>query len=77
MKNKYIKVSHISEVKFREIVKLFSEDLSATQIANLTKLNINTIDRYLMLFRERIVNICLETSPLSGETEVDESYFEL
>jgi len=75
MKNKYIKVSHISEVKFREIVKLFSEDLSATQIANLTKLNRNTINRYLMLFRERIVNICLETSPLSGEIEVDESYF--
>ena len=38
MKNKYIKVSHISEVKFKEIVKLFSEDLSATQIANLIKI---------------------------------------
>jgi transposase len=75
MKNKYIKVSHISEPKFREIVKLFSEDLSATQIANLTNLNRNTINRYLMLFRERIVKICEETSPLSGEVEVDESYF--
>ena len=75
MKNKYIKVSHISERKFREIVKLFSEDLSATQIANLTNLNRNTINRYLKLFRERIVEICEETSPLSGEVEVDESYF--
>ncbi len=75
MKNKYIKVSHISEPKFREIVRLFSEDLSATQIANLTKLNRNTVNRYLMLFRERIVRICEETSPLSGEVEVDESYF--
>jgi len=75
MKNKYIKVAHISEVKFREIVKLFSEDLSATQIANLTKLNRNTINRYLMLFRERILKICEEDSPLSGEIEVDESYF--
>ena len=55
MKNKYIKVSHISEVKFREIVKLFSEDLSATQIANLTKLNRNKINRYLMLFKARLV----------------------
>jgi transposase len=75
MKNKYIKVSHISEPKFREIVRLFSEDLSATQIANLTKLNRNTINRYLMLFRKRIVEICEEDSPLSGEVEVDESYF--
>ena len=57
MKNKYIKVSHISEPKFREIVKLFSEDLSATQIANLTNLNRNTINHHLMLFRERIVKI--------------------
>ena len=75
MKNKYIKVSHISESKFREIVKLFSEDLNATQIANLTNLNRNTINRYLKLFRERIVKICEEESPLSGEVEVDESYF--
>ena len=75
MKNKYIKVSHISEPKFREVVRFFSEDLSATQISNLTKLNRNTINRYLMLFRERIVQICEEISPLSGEVEVDESYF--
>ena len=75
MKNKYIKVSHISEVKFRKIVRLFAEDLNATQIANLTKLNRNTINRYLMLFRERILKICDEVSPLSGEIEVDESYF--
>ena len=52
MKNKYIKVSHISEPKFREIVKLFSEDLNATQIAHLTNLNRNTINRYLMLLEK-------------------------
>ena len=75
MRNKYIKVSHISEQKFREIVKLFSADLSATQITNLTKLNRNTINRYLKLFRERIVEICEKSSPMSGEIEVDESYF--
>jgi transposase-like protein len=28
-----------------------------------------------MLFRERMVKICEESSPLSGEIEVDESYF--
>jgi len=75
MKNKYIKVSHISEPKFREIVKLFSEDLNATQIAHLTNLNHNTINRYLMLFRERIVKLCEKDSPLSGEVEVDKFYF--
>ena len=75
MKNKYVKVSHISESKFREIVKLFSEDLNATQISNLTKLNRNTINRYLMLFRQRIFSYCKNISPFKGEIEVDESYF--
>jgi transposase-like protein len=75
MKNKYIKVAHISETKFREVVKYFSEDLTATQISNLTGLNRNTINRYLKLIRERIVNICESDSPLSGEVEIDESYF--
>jgi len=65
MKNMYIKVSHITEPKFREIVKLFSDDLSATQIAHLTNLNRNTINRYLILFRERMVKICKKDSPLS------------
>ena len=51
MKNKYIKVSHISETKFRELVKLFSEDLTATEIAHLIGLNRNMINRYLKLFR--------------------------
>jgi transposase-like protein len=75
MKNKYIKVAKISEAKFRLIVKCFSNDLSATQTANLTGVNRNTINRYYTLFRERIVSIQEKESPLSGEIEMDESYF--
>ncbi len=30
VKNKYVKHAHISEAKFRQIILLFSEDLSAT-----------------------------------------------
>ena len=75
MKNKYVKVAHISESKFRELVKLFAADLSATQIANLTTLNRNTINRYLKLMRARMVEVCKKDSPMSGEVEVDESYF--
>jgi len=75
MKNKYIKVAKISEAKFRLIVKCFANDLSATQTANLTGINRNTINRYYTLFRERIVQIQNRESPLSGEIELDESYF--
>ena len=37
VKNKYVIRLHISEAKFRQIILLFSEDLSATQISHLTE----------------------------------------
>ncbi len=75
MKNKYVYRSRISEKKFREIVKLFSLDLEAYKTANITGLSRNTINKYYKAFRERISQICEQNSPLSGEIEVDESYF--
>lgn len=75
VKNKYVKSSHISERKFREIVKYFSEDLNATQISNLTNISRPTINKYLRAFRIRILEYCNDQSPFSGEIEVDESYF--
>ena len=50
-------------------------DIDATNIAVLTDLNRNTVNRYLRLIRERIANICDQSSPLFGEIEIDESYF--
>jgi len=75
VKNKYVKSSHISERKFREIVKYFSEDLNATQISNLTKIGRPTTNKYLRAFRIRILEYCSDNFPFSGEIEVDESYF--
>ena len=75
MNNKYIKRSHISEAKFRDIVRCFALDVNALTIASLTKLNRNTVNRYLGLIRERIVELCEQVSPFQGEVEVDESYF--
>ena len=76
MKNKHIKRSHISEYKFRQIIKLFAADLEAKQIALLSNVNINTVNRLLNLLRQRIALICEEESIFeSGEIEIDESYF--
>ena len=75
MKNKYAHRSKISEAKTRQIVRLFAIDLDASQIAMVTNLNRNTINRYLAAFRERIACYCEAESPVSGEVEVDESYF--
>jgi len=73
--NKYIRRSRISEAKFRELIQYFSLDLDAYKIAFLTGLNRNTVNRYLLLIRKRIAEFCEQSSPFSGEVEVDESYF--
>ncbi len=74
-KNKYANRSKISEAKIRQIVKLFSLDLNASQITKITGLNRNTVNRYLSEIRTRISEHCTTQSPFSGEVEVDESYF--
>jgi len=55
MKNKYVNRSKISEAKFRQVVKLFALDLTATQTAELTGLNRNTVNR---LFSSNAVPHC-------------------
>lgn len=75
MKNKYAYRSRISEAKIRQLVKLFSVDLTASQIAELSGVNRNTVNRYVTAFRERIARYCEAESPVKGEVEVDESYF--
>jgi len=54
MKNKCAIHFHISEKKFREIIHLFSEDLSVTQISHLTKISRPSINEYLTAIRFRI-----------------------
>jgi transposase len=70
MKNKYVFCSRISEAKFRQIVRCFALDLNATQITYLTKVNRNTINRYLMEMRRIIYVHCLEIQKIEvGEIE--------
>jgi transposase-like protein len=73
--NKYVKNAKISEPKFRELLKCFVFDMDAQTIALLTRLNRNTVNRYMHLIRKRIADLCEEASPFQGEIEVDESYF--
>jgi len=74
-KNKYVNRSKISEAKFRQLVKLFCLDLDANQMAELSNLNRNTVNRYLRGIRQRIAEYCEQASPMSGQIEVDESFF--
>ena len=76
MKNRYIKHTHISEVKFRQLLKLFCNDLTATQVSELIGIERKTVNRIFQLLRERILALAEKESYSStGEIEVDESYF--
>ncbi len=75
IKNKYVNRAKISEAKFRELIRYFAADLSATQISYLSGLNRNTINRYLSEIRKRLAEHCEIESPCIGDIELDESYF--
>ena len=75
MRNKYIRRSHLSEARFRALIRLFALDLEATKIAALSGISRTTVNRYLQLIRTRIAQRCEAASPFAGEVEVDESYF--
>ena len=53
--NKYIKHTHILEIKFKELLKCSYLDLIAVQTAKLTNISRNTINRYSNKYRDRIV----------------------
>jgi transposase-like protein len=67
--------ARISRAKFRQILRLFALDLTASQIAKIANLNRNTVNRYLSLTRSLIAAYCELESPFSGKVELDESYF--
>ncbi|WP_138431487.1 helix-turn-helix transcriptional regulator [Fodinibius saliphilus] len=65
MDNKYVNRAKISEYKFRELARLFALDLTATQIAELSGLNRNTVNRYLKGIRLGIADYCDCQGPLN------------
>jgi transposase len=76
MSNKYQKGSHFSVRKYREILKLFSEDISASVVSNITGISRPAINRIFIVIRKKIAEHCEINSVFeTGEIELDESYF--
>lgn len=75
MRNKFLKRAHVSARQFKQLLRLFCQDLTAIQIANLSGMSRVTVNKYLRVFRQRMAFLCEEQSPVSGEVEVDESWF--
>ncbi len=74
--NRYYRRAHISERKFRQLVRYFAMDFSATDTAQLTGLTRKSVTVIFLKIRQRIAQACERASPLSsGEVEVDECYF--
>jgi transposase len=74
--NRYYRRSKISERKFRQIMRYFAMDFTASDVAQLTGLTRKTVTVIFLRIRVRIAAECERASPYSDcEVEVDESYF--
>ena len=74
-KNKYFRRSKLSEAKFRQIVRYFAMDLTATDCAELCGVSLRSINSIYLRMRSRMAEHCEALSPFAGELEADESYF--
>lgn len=74
MRNKYFNRSHISEKKFRQILRFFCKDYTAFAVSDTTGISRTTINKLYALFRKRILSV-INNDLLTNEVEIDESYF--
>lgn len=75
LKNRYQKFSKISERKFREILRYFAQDFTASDTAQLTSISVRSINTMFLKLRNRIAQECEKQTPFKGVVELDESYF--
>ena len=76
-KNKYRKKARLDNSKTEEIIKYFALDLTASKVAEITWLNIKTIDNWFLFIRMAIYSHSNKEKPekFNGIIELDESYF--
>lgn len=74
-KNKYYRRSHISEAKFRQLLKCFALDLNAYETSQLTAISHRSCKVIYAKLRLHIAKFCIDNPISSGEFELDESYF--
>ena len=76
MRNCYFKRSKLNASVFRQILRLFALDLTASDCARLTGVSVRSINDIYLRLRERLARECEKRRPIrTGEVEIDESYF--
>lgn len=74
--NRYYRRSRIAEAKFRQLLRYFALDLTATDTAELLGLERKTVTAIYLKLRGRLADAASREHPwMAGEVEVDESYF--
>jgi transposase len=75
--NRYFKGSHLTEGKFRKILKEFCFDTTATEATKRTHVSRETVTKLYHQFRLRIKDLAEkeEKEIFDTEAEIDESYF--
>ncbi|WP_101757773.1 IS1595 family transposase [Oceanicoccus sp. KOV_DT_Chl] len=68
-KNRYYKHSRVSEAKFRQILRCFAMDLTATETAQLTAISVRSINSIFLKIRGRVTELCEQESPFPSDDE--------
>ena len=74
-KNRYYRRSRISEREFRQIIRHFALDLSASDTARLTTISVRSVNAIYTKLRRRLAGEREPRGNMTGQVEVDESYF--
>ena len=76
MRNRYFRRSKLSESRFRQILRLFALDPTASDAARLSGVSVRSVNDIYLRLRERLAYEGERRRPFKGgEVEVDESYF--
>jgi transposase len=76
VRNCYYKHSKLSALRFRQILRYFCLDLTASDAARLSGVSVRSVNEIYLLLRERLARECERRRPFKGgEVEIDESYF--
>ncbi len=72
MRNCYCKHSKLSSFRFRQILRLFALDLTASDAARLSGVSVRSINEIYLKLRERLARECERCRPFKGgEVEID------
>ena len=75
MTRRLIKRSKLTNREIGKLIDFFCLEIPASRAAKVLKINCHSAERIYSHIRVLIASECEKTSPLTGEVEIDESYF--